>query len=159
MHHLDVSLSAISFPGNGQTCVFISRPVSLNPAPLSHSRDSLCFPQMLHGTVSCFTSLLSSFLPSFWLDLLQVSRHSCVFELLASFPLGYCCIPPANPSSQQAASASKVAGMPRPPFILIESRPLFMEPRPALQHIYIYIYIYTETTLMLDYLPCFLLGN
>ena len=66
---------------------------------------------MLHGTVSCFTSVLSSFLPSFWLDLLQVSRHSCVFELLASFPLGCFCVPPANPSSQQAASASKVAGM------------------------------------------------
>ena len=85
-----------------QTCVF---ELQTNPAPLSHSRDSLCFLQMLHGTVSCFTSLLSSFLPSFWLDLLQVSRHSCVFELPASFPLG-CCVPPANPSSQQAASAS-----------------------------------------------------
>ena len=27
-------------------------------------------------------------------------------------------------------------------FRLIESRPLFTEPRPALQHIYMYIYIY-----------------
>ena len=82
-------------------------------------------------------------------------------KLLASFPLGCCCVPPANPSSQQAASASKVAGMPRPLFMLIESRPLHVtppRPRPALQHIYIYIYI-LKTTLRLDYLPRFPLGN
>ena len=83
-------------------------------------------------------------LPSFWLDLLQVSRHSCVFELLASFPLGCCCVPPANPSSQQAASASKVTGMPRPPFILIESRPCSWSPAQR------YSILYTETTLRLD---------
>ena len=134
----------------------------MNPAPLSHSRDSLCFLQMLHATVSCFTSLLSSFLPSFWLDLLQVSRHSCVFELLASFPLGCCCVPPANPSSQQAVSASKVAGMPCPPFILIESYvtpPSVCNPVQTPPSVTAYIYIYTETTLRLDYLPRFPLGN
>ena len=84
---------------------------------------------MLHGTVSCFTSLLSSFLPSFWLDLLQVSRHSCVFELLGSFPLGCCCQPlqPAGCPSRR---------MPRPLFILIESRPLYVTPPSVTAYIY-----------------------